>query len=147
MLREVVAEPPLHAGRADVGRVLLDPRAGDPHHLLVGDVEVHLAPHAAVGADGTDHPVGLRDLEAGEPLGRQHLVDGPGGADPDALAAPGAGRVIGVAVAAHHDLGGRAPLRHVQHAHHLDVRAGGEEQTQPLPHAGVLIHDHHPNGS
>ena len=123
MLREIVAVPPLHAGRALVGRVLLDPGAGHAEDRVVADVEVHLAAHAAIRAHAADHALGRGDLGGEEPFAGEDLVDGTGRAHPDALAAPGAAGVVGVAVAADDDLGVLPPLRDVEDPDHLDVCA------------------------
>src|SRR5439155_11496818 len=88
VLREVVAEAPLHAGRALVGGVELDVRGGDPRDPASGHVQVDLATDAAVRADGADDPLGAADLGGSETLPRQGLEDGSGGAYADALAAP-----------------------------------------------------------
>ena len=123
VLREVVAEAALHAGGAHVRGVLLDPRAGHAHDRVVAHVQVHLTADAAVRADRAYHALGRRDLPVAEALAGQDLVDGPGRAHPYALAAPGAGRVIRVAVPADHDLSVRSAQPHLEHADLLDVGA------------------------
>src|SRR6266498_3921426 len=89
VLGEVVAEAPLHAGRALVRGVLLDPGRSDPEEMLVFDVEVDLATDAAVGADRAGDFVGLANGIGAEPLLGNELEDRAGGTHPDALAAPG----------------------------------------------------------
>ncbi len=123
MLREVVAEPPLHAGRAVVRRVGFDVGRGDTRDLAIGHVEVHLAADAAVRTHAADHALGPADLFGREALPRHHLEDRAGWADADALAAPRAARFVGIAVGAHDDLGVLAAVGHVEHAHDLDVLA------------------------
>jgi hypothetical protein len=124
MLREVVTEASLHAGGALVRGVLLDPGRGHPHDLVVLHLQVELAADPAVGTDRADHLVGGAHRVRAETLLGDELEDGAGGTDPDALAAPGAAGVIGIAVAAHDDLGVLPPHAHVEHSHLLDVLAG-----------------------
>ncbi len=141
MLGKVIAEPALHAGGPLVGSVQLDVRGGDTDYLFVGDVQVHLAPHAAVGADGPDDPVWMADLVGGEPLPRHHFEDRAGRADADALAAPGAPRLVGVAVGTDDDLGVLAPESDVQHADHLNVLAR-PHATRTQNAGGHVVADH-----
>src|SRR2546429_1364733 len=123
MFGEIVAEATLHARRALVGGVELDVGRGDAYDLVARDVQVHLTPDAAVGAHRPDRALRPADLLRREPLPRHHLENGAGGAHTDALTAPGAARLVGIAVRAHDDFGVLAPLRHVQHADHLHVLA------------------------
>ena len=142
VLREVGAEAPLHAGAPLVGGVLLDPGRRDADHLAVLHVQVHLAADAAVGADRPGDGVRMPDRLRAEPLAGNHLEDGAGGADADALAAPGAAGVVGVAVAADDDLGVGAPLADVEHAHLLDVVAGADAAGAEDAERHVVL-DHH----
>src|SRR5690349_23698099 len=123
VLREVVPEPALDAGRALVGRIELDVRRGDAHHLVARHVEVHLAAHAAIRADRADRPLWMADLLGREPLARHDLEDRARGTDTDAFAAPGAARLVRVAVGTYDDLGVLSPLANVEHADDLDVLA------------------------
>src|SRR4051812_44020554 len=96
-------------------------------------MDVELAPHPTVGADGANHFVGLADRLGTEALLGDELEDGAGGTHPNALSAPGAARVVRIAVAAHDDLGVLAAHPDVQHADFLDVlaraHAAGAEDT------------------
>src|SRR5256885_687120 len=121
VLGKVVAEATLHAGRALIGSVELDVRRGDAHDLVAGHVQVHLAADAAVRADRADRLVRVEHLLGREPLARHHLENRAGRADPHTLAAPGAPRLVRVAVRPDDDLGVLASLAHVEHADHLDV--------------------------
>src|ERR1043166_5020803 len=109
-------------------------------------MDVDLASDAAVRTDRAHHAIGMPDLARIKLPARHHLEDRPGGADPDALAAPGAAGVIGVAIAPHDDLGVRAPLGHVEHTHLLDALAGpyapGAEDAERH-----VVADHHVAGT
>src|ERR1043166_1831178 len=109
-------------------------------------MDVDLASDAAVRTDRAHHSIGMPDLARIKLPERHHLEDRPGGADPDALTAPGAPGVIGVAVAPHDDLGVRAPLRHVEDAHLLDALAGAD--AAGAEHAARhVVADHHVAGT
>ena len=88
---------------------------------------------------------GVRERLAAEPLVGNELEDGAGGADPDALAAPGASRVIGIAVAADDDLGVLPAQANVEHADLLDVLAGAHAAGAQDAGAHVVL-DHHVAG-
>ena len=136
MLHEVGAEASLHAGGPDVGRVLLDPWRADVDDGVVLHLEVDLAPDATVGADAAHRAIRCRhvlrphvlpDLAVGRADGhRDDVVDGAGGADAHALAAPGAPGVLGIAVGADNDLGMVAAVGDVEDADDLDVLAGAD---------------------
>ena len=146
VLGEVVAEAALDAGGALVGGPLLDPRRGHPHHLVATGMDVDLASDAAVRTDRAHHAIGMPDLARLELPARHHLEDRAGGADPDALAAPGAAGVIGVAVAPDDNLGVRAPLGHVEHTHLLDALAGADAPGAENAERHVVA-DHHVAGT
>ena len=146
--REVVPEPALHAGGALVRGGLLDPGRRHPHDLVALHLQIDLAADAAVGADRARHLVRRADRLGAEPLLGDELEDRARGADPDALAAPGAAGVVGIAVAADDDLGVLAPHADIEHPDLLDVLAGphaaGAEDTGAhvvLDHdvAGTLV--------
>jgi hypothetical protein len=83
----------------------------------------------------------MPDLFGREPLPRHDLEDRAGGADPNALAAPGAACLVGIAVGADDDLGVLAAESHVQHAHHLNVLARAHAaRTQDA--GGHVVPDH-----
>ena len=103
-------------------------------------------PDAAVGTDGADHLVGRADRLRSEALLGDELEDRAGGADPDALAAPGAAGVIGIAVAADDDLGMLAPHPHVEDPDLLDVLAGPHAAGAEDAGAHVVL-DHHVAGA
>src|SRR5436305_5127 len=123
MLREVVAESALHARGALIGGIELDVGRGDSHDLVARDVQVHLTPDAAVGTHRADGALRSANPLRREPLQRHDLENRAGGAHPDTLATPSAPSLVGIAVRAHDDFGVLTPLRHVQHADHLDVLA------------------------
>ncbi len=123
MQHEVGAEPSLHAQRPLVRRHLLDPRTRHAHDVVAAHLQVHLASHAAVGADRAHHALLVRHRVEAELRVRQHVVDRSRGADAHALAAPGAAGVLRIAVGPHDDVGIGAAPRHVEHAHHLDILA------------------------
>src|SRR6478736_365308 len=148
VLGEVVAEAPLHAGGALVRGLLLDPRRGDTDHLAPLRRHVELASDPAVGTDGAGDLLGGTDRLLAEALAGDELEDGTGGADADALAAPGAAGVIGVAVSADDDLGVAAAVPDVEDADLLDIlarpdAAGAEDAVRHivLDHrvAGALV--------
>ena len=141
MLREVVAEPSLHARRALIRSVQLDIGRRDPEDLVVGHVQVDLTPDTAVGAHGPDHAVRTADALRRKALLRHYLEDRTGGADAYALAAPGAAGLVRVAVGADDDLGVLSPLGHVQHSHDLNVFA--RAYTPRAQHAGAHVVANH----
>ena len=51
MLRKVIAESSLHAGRAEIRRVFLDPRTPHVDDLVVLYLQIDLTSHAAIRAD------------------------------------------------------------------------------------------------
>ncbi len=142
VLGKVRPEPPFHAGAPLVRRVLLDPGARDPHQLAVLHVQVHLAADPAVGADRAGDRVRSPHRLLAEALAREHLEDGPRGADADALAAPGAARVVRIAVAPDDDLGVHAALADVEDAHLLDAVAGAHAAGAEDAERHVVL-DHH----
>ena len=110
MLHEVGAEAPLHAGATLVRGVLLDPGRGDPHHLAVASPPGRAGIRRRSTGRPSGHGIGVPDRLRAEALAGNDVVDGAGGTDANALAAPGAAGVLGVAVAADDDLGVLAPL-------------------------------------
>ena len=141
MLREVVAEAALDAGRALVRRVQLDVGGGDAEHLVVGNVEIHLAADAAVRTHGANDLVRAADLLRGEALPGHHLEDGAGGAHPYAFAAPGTPRLVGVAVRADDDLRVLAAPADVEHADDLNVLAR-PDAARAQDTGGHVVADH-----
>src|SRR5438552_1258740 len=141
MLREVVPEPPLHAGGPLVGCVQLDVGGGDAHDMVVGNVEVDLATYAAIRTNRAHHLLRMPDLLGREPLPRHHLEDRAGGTDADALAAPRTPRLVRVAVGADDDFGVLAAVSDVEHAYDLNVlaraHAAGAEDA-----GGHVVTDH-----
>src|SRR6185312_1968019 len=121
---EVEAEASLHAGGTHVRGAFLDPRAVHADDVVAARLEVDLTPHAAVWAHTARgllrHPHGL-GLHLGE---RDDVVNRTGGTHADTFAAPGTARMLGIAIRAHDDLGELTAQRHVEHANHLDIRAG-----------------------
>src|SRR6266516_2242693 len=100
-------------------------------------MQVDLAPHAAVRAHGADDCVGVAHPLRGEALPGHHLEDRAGWADAHAFAAPGAARLVGVAVGADDNLGVLTALADVQDSHDLNVlarphAARSEEHTSEL---------------
>jgi hypothetical protein len=81
-----------------------------------------------------------------EALVGNELEDGPGGTDPNALAAPGAARMIRVSVTSDDDLGVLAPEPHVEHPHLLDIFAGSNAAGTQDTSAHVVL-DHHVAGT
>ena len=61
-----------------------------------------------------------------EPLPRHHLEDGTGGTDTNAFPAPGAARLVRIAVGTDDDLGVLAAESDVQHTDDLNVLAGAD---------------------
>src|SRR6266576_65174 len=146
VLGEVVAEAPFHTGGALIRRVQLDVGRGDADDLVGRDVQIHLASHAAVRTDGPHDFLRVPDLFGREALARHHLEDRSRRADADAFAAPGAARLVGVAVRTDDDLGVLAAVPDVQHAHDLDVlaraHAAGAQDA-----GGHIVTDHRDAGA
>jgi len=87
---------------------------------VVGHVQVHRHPTPQYGHTRPDDTVRMADALRGEALLRHHLEDGAGGADADALAAPRASGLVGVAVAPTMISVCSPPLAYVQHSHDLE---------------------------
>src|SRR6185295_4971425 len=85
VLGKVVAKTSFDAGRALVGRGLLDPGRGDPHDSVVLDVKIELTSHGAVRTHRPDHPVRFAERVTAETLSGNELEDGAGGTDSHAL--------------------------------------------------------------
>src|SRR2546423_1637309 len=65
----------------------------------------------------------MPNLLGGEALPRHHFEDRPGRADANAFAAPGAARLVRIAIGADDDLRVFAAEPNVQHADHLNIFA------------------------
>src|SRR6185295_8549653 len=130
------------AGRALVGRGLLDPGRGDPHDRVVLDVEVELTSHGAVRTHRPDDPVRFAERVTAETLFGNELEDGAGGTDSYALAAPGTAGMVRVSIATHDDLSMLAPHRHVENPHLLDVLAGAYAAGAQDTRAHVMLNHH-----
>ena len=124
MLREVVAEATLHAGRSLVRGVQLDVGRRHANDFVVRDVKVDLAADAAVGTHGANDFLGMTDLLGSEPLLRHHLENRARRADANAFTTPRAPRFIRIAIRADDDFGVLTPPPDVEDADDLNVLAG-----------------------
>jgi hypothetical protein len=123
MLYEVDTEATLDTRRAHVRRVLLDPRAVDANHVGAANLEIELTAYATVRAHAADCARGLLHGVPRELRQRQHIVDGAGWADADALTTPRASGMLRIAICSDDDLGVIAAIRDIEHTHDLNVRA------------------------
>src|SRR5687768_12201678 len=105
-------------------------------------MQVELAAHRAIGTDGPHDFIGATQRLGPEMLLGNELEDGPGGTNPDTLAAPGAAGMIRVAISSHNDLGVLAPHSDIEHADLLDVLTGTNAPGAEDAGAHIVL-DHH----
>src|SRR5690348_15794515 len=120
---EVEAEASLHAGGAHVRSVLLDPWTLHLHDVVAAHDEVDLAADAAVRAHAPHLVLGLLHRVRLELREREDVVDRARRTDAHALAAPGAPRMLRIAIRTDDDLRVLPAIRDIEHAHHLDILA------------------------
>jgi hypothetical protein len=86
-------------------------------------MQIELTAHCTIGTDRADNLVRGTQRFGPEALLGNELEDGTGGAHSHTLTAPGASRMIGIAVTAHDDLGMLAAHADIEHPDLLDILA------------------------